>query len=327
MVALHHVELGWIAAFQGDGGVRQVMIWFSLLGYEALPYVPPFVFYFVSRRRGAKLYLLLSFVGPLTLILKLVFHSPRPHWMDPHIKELTDSWGYGLPSGHALGASIVWPYAAKTLDKLWILGAGLVIVLLVSASRVYLGVHFVSDVLAAWLIASATWYSFESLQVRLSEWFKDLKIQWQVALALWTATILLVIGKQMQLLLNGVTDPPSWAAFSSNARGLSGLVPSCGEFFGTACGVIMTERWAVFEDGGALWKRGAALAYALLGAALLHELDKLRLIPRVEPFQTCFDFLLGGLPNLWILFVAPWIFMRAGLSFGTYPILTPRKSE
>jgi membrane-associated phospholipid phosphatase len=61
----------------------------------------------------------------------------------------------GFPSGHALGATLVWGGAALTLDadRRARLAAGTLVVGLVGLSRVALGVHYLVDVLAGWAIA------------------------------------------------------------------------------------------------------------------------------------------------------------------------------
>jgi membrane-associated phospholipid phosphatase len=65
--------------------------------------------------------------------------------------------GTGFPSGHALGAALVWGGAALTLavERRTRLAVGGLVVLLVGLSRVALGVHYLVDVLAGWAIGGA----------------------------------------------------------------------------------------------------------------------------------------------------------------------------
>jgi len=89
----------------------------------------------------------------LNKLLKYAFHRPRPHFDDP-ILTLTS---YSFPSGHTMMATVLYGVVAaylltKTPDWRWrvliILSASLLIAF-VGFSRIYLGAHYLSDVLGA----------------------------------------------------------------------------------------------------------------------------------------------------------------------------------
>jgi undecaprenyl-diphosphatase len=116
----------------------------------------PFGIYFVWRRRFYWFAALLSSIyGGMLLnrILKYVFQRPRPHFDDP----LLSLSSYSFPSGHTMTATVVFGVLASylfTTTQDWrrraliICVAGFLI-LLVGFSRIYLGVHYLSDVLGA----------------------------------------------------------------------------------------------------------------------------------------------------------------------------------
>jgi undecaprenyl-diphosphatase len=105
-------------------------------------------------RRAEAVTLLITLAGSAGLgeVLKLLFARPRPHlfpW-------LTGARGWSFPSGHTLTATVLGGLLAWLMGRrldgwrrvaLWV-GAGLWVVL-VGLSRVYLGVHYPSDVLAS----------------------------------------------------------------------------------------------------------------------------------------------------------------------------------
>ncbi len=106
----------------------------------------------------------LSVFGGLLLnkVLKLVFHRARPHFRDA-IQTLTS---YSFPSGHTMMAAVFYGVIAaylfaKTRDWRWrvliVLSASFLI-LLVGFSRIYLGAHYLSDVLGA-LAEGLAWLS------------------------------------------------------------------------------------------------------------------------------------------------------------------------
>ncbi|GAA1101603.1 phosphatase PAP2 family protein [Kitasatospora arboriphila] len=94
----------------------------------------------------------------LAIGLADVVGRDRPHFADP----VAHADGAAFPSGHAMASGItcaalvalVWPLAGRA-GRIWAVGAAAVAVLAVGWSRIALGVHWPSDVLAGWLAAAA----------------------------------------------------------------------------------------------------------------------------------------------------------------------------
>jgi membrane-associated phospholipid phosphatase len=114
--------------------------------------------------------LMLAVFGGMVLnfLLKNLFLRPRPHFNDP-ILTLTS---YSFPSGHTMMATVFYgTLCALALSKMrswqWRALAILVatlLVLLVGFSRIYLGAHFLSDVLAA-IAEGLAWLAFSLIAV------------------------------------------------------------------------------------------------------------------------------------------------------------------
>lgn len=92
--------------------------------------------------------------GGLNALLKLAFSRPRPLLM----AQLAHAGGYSFPSGHAMaGAAIYGALALVAVRRFprqrwWVVGASGLLVFAIGASRVYLGVHYPSDVIAGWAL-------------------------------------------------------------------------------------------------------------------------------------------------------------------------------
>ena len=130
----------------------------SLLGSEIVLAVTALllIVFAWQRRWGMALTLVLVTGGAEALnnILKSLFHRTRP---EPVIGFIT-AQQFSFPSGHAMVSaafyfyvvSLAWPY----VHGLWrgiLVGGLILLVLLVGLSRLYLGVHYLSDVIAGYL--------------------------------------------------------------------------------------------------------------------------------------------------------------------------------
>ncbi|MDZ7627360.1 MAG: phosphatase PAP2 family protein [Parvularculaceae bacterium] len=119
--------------------------------------------WFAVRREWRLLVILLAAVLGETLLssgLKSVFDRPRPDLV-PHLVHAT---GPSYPSGHATSASAIYLTLAALIAnqtpssaaRSYVFGAASLLALLVGASRVYLGVHYPTDVIGG-LALGAAW--------------------------------------------------------------------------------------------------------------------------------------------------------------------------
>lgn len=267
----YQFELDWIAALQGNGSLRGLMCDFSWLGAESFDYALPFAFYILGRRAGARLYLLVALSWVAIPLAKLAFHTARPCWIDPRIQELTGWGGYGLPSGHVFLAAALWYGAAKEIRLPWVWFFSGMVVFLTALSRLYLGVHSICDVVAGASFGLGLSAGLDFLEKRSSFAFNSWKVWSWLLLICWLACLFWLSGRLLEYLLETVSDPPAWSAYSSQARSLAGLDSSIRTFLGVSCILIIAWRLTPFELPKALWIRALLLIYALIGAKCLNE--------------------------------------------------------
>lgn len=116
----------------------------------------------LARRQKAALFLLVAASGGwgMSVVLKALVARPRPTLVVPLVKVSSASF----PSGHAFMAAVTYLTLAAMLARLhepgrmraYLFACAAVLTVLVGLTRVYLGVHWPTDVLAGWL-AGAAW--------------------------------------------------------------------------------------------------------------------------------------------------------------------------
>ena len=118
--------------------------------------------YLAMVRHWGSVLLLLGSLGGGTIVnsyLKIAFDRPRPDFVGHLVEVATAS----LPSGHATLSAVAYltlgALLARTQPNRWlqlyIVSASIGLTLLVGMSRVYLGVHYPTDVLAGWCLGAA----------------------------------------------------------------------------------------------------------------------------------------------------------------------------
>jgi undecaprenyl-diphosphatase len=113
----------------------------------------------LARRRWSDLeYFVITLIGSIVInrVTKVWLHRARPHlWTSP-----APELDYGFPSGHAMASmTFVVVLVILTWETRWrwlVLVIGSLFVLAIAWTRLYLGVHFPSDILAGWT-ASLGW--------------------------------------------------------------------------------------------------------------------------------------------------------------------------
>ena len=115
----------------------------------------------IRRQHGAAMMVAVSALGGMALnyILKLGFDRPRPELV-AHLAEVQT---LSFPSGHAMLSAIVYLTLGALLArsqhhplyKAYILVVAVISIFLVGISRIYLGVHWPTDVIAGWCIGAA----------------------------------------------------------------------------------------------------------------------------------------------------------------------------
>jgi membrane-associated phospholipid phosphatase len=275
-----------------------------------------FVYLAYDRRLGFRLILLLVITDFVGMTFKLLFHQPRPYWLRPELK-IAEETSYGIPSTHASSSMAVWGYLAYKVNKTWLWVVAGLMIFFITLSRLYLGVHFLQDVLFGWLIGLVMIFIFVACDKPVASWASKLSLGVQVVVALAASIILILMGQLLNAWISGVSDPESWRAFAAEARTINFSFSHAGAIFGAVSGYALMRKYAPFSSKGKWVTRLARFAIGLIGVLVLYfGLDLLfGLISSDETvLGHALRFIRYGLVNFWVIFLAPWLFLKVHLA-------------
>ncbi len=249
----------------------------------------PIFIWSVNYKLGARLGVLLLLSSYINEALKNAFMQPRPCEPRPDLC-IDQAEGYGIPSGHSQNAIVFWGVIAHWISKVWAWAVAILLMLLIGLSRIYLGVHFPSDVLVGWVLGIVILGLYIVLGERVEKWLGGLSLAAQILLALALPILLLAIQ-------------PSDV-----------MVQVTGAFAGIAVGVALGIRYLDFDAGGQFWKRAVRFLMGVAVVAVIFFGMRIIFPGEGESLYSIFRYIRYGSVGLWISLGAPWLFLRVGLA-------------
>jgi membrane-associated phospholipid phosphatase len=339
-VALYAWGLEVIRALQGAGNpaITAAALFLSALGHP-ITYIAivAFVYWCIDERRGAKLGIVTFLSYGINTAIKGTLRVPRPYVQDPSVGMAFEP-SYSTPSAHAQAAASFWPTLA--LDPanagesrgegsrsgaiialkaaLWT--AALLLPALIGISRIYLGVHYPTDVLFGWALGTVT------SVLAIAVWPRASGVIFSLApVNAAVGSIRDRARSNGRSLRSFKLALAAFVALLLNA--LSGQDSSMGgAFFGFAAGFIfLTDESAKTDkhgnaretfsaSSGSAIKKGARF---LIGLAFLIVIyvgsNKLVPLAGGDLVVLCL-FVQYGLIGFWISYLAPRMFVATGLA-------------
>jgi membrane-associated phospholipid phosphatase len=126
------------------------------------------VFWCFDSKKGIRLIMAVLVSLWINLALKFLLGQPRPFWAgwDPAVGMIDESLN-GFPSGHAQISLTMWMIIASWTKRKWAYVLAALVSLLVGFSRLYLGVHFPTDLAGGWILGALVLGGYKVLGDRL----------------------------------------------------------------------------------------------------------------------------------------------------------------
>lgn len=251
----------------------------TYIGDQYMFIVVAVVIYWTINKKLAHKFALTYLVASLfTFILKSVFQRPRPY-TESGVTVPFDYYttGFSMPSGHATAAGVLGYTALNQKRKTgyqWLGYVGIAILVLVPLSRIYLGQHYLSDVIVGLIIGLGFAYGMDKLIDLIGN-----KEEW------WTFILLPIVPVMMIL-------------FPSHD-----LFVAAGAYVGFAGGYFIEKRYVKYDVKAPFWIQVLKVFAGI--AIVLGIKEGLSL---VFPDVLIFDFIRYLLIGVWAAVGAPYVF-------------------
>ena len=254
----------------------------------------PFLYWCVDEKKSLRLGIAVLVSVWVNLALKFLLDQPRPFFAgyDPSVGIIPEQLG-GFPSGHAQNTLVMWIIIASWGKKKWHYAAAAVLCLLVGFSRIYLGVHFPTDVFGGWLLAALILCGYFLAGGRIE-------------------SLLAAGGPRAGMIASAAL---SFAMILY--RPSTALLMPAGMILGLGAGYVLNRRHIGFSASELAGRTGAAKYLALLvrfalgitAMILLYTLTgKLTALGDIVGSNNLFIFARFTLLALWVSAGAPWLF-------------------
>ena len=318
MEALIDFEILVTLFWQNLGGwLEYPMQAFTFLGSELFfLLVMPALYWSIDPVIGFRAGMMLILSGGLNSILKMLFLTPRPYWVDSGVRAYSSETSFGMPSGHSQNSAAIWGIIATTIRKKWAYVFAVLLVFFIGLSRIYLGVHFLHDVLTGWLAGVLVVLLYLKLEAPVSSWLKKRALGTQLLISFIFAITLILLGFLSQQSAGRWVVPTTWTTLAEAAGAeapdplnLDGVITIAGVAFGFTAGFAWwRKKFGAYEIKCSLVKKMARYAFGLIGIVVLYF--GLKLVFPEEPLLIggIFRFIRYTLIGMWVTFFAPWFF-------------------
>ena len=293
-----------IRQFQSIEWLVEPMRFLSLLGNEEFfVLLLPLVYWLVSRRVGAQLGVLLLVSVVVNGLFKIAFGLPRPYW-GGEVLSLSQETSFGFPSGHAQNAALLWTFLAlQSSARRVFVPLALLLALLISLSRIYLGVHYPLDILGGWFLGFSLLALYLRFKAPLFAWWNGSLAARKIVLV---AVLVFALWLPFSFFVGGAIETDASPQTQARIAALASKVANLGAVLGLFVGLSLVPKWET-QCGPTI--KIARFLVGFAGLALIYIGLK-----KVLPESDVFRFGRYFLTTFWVTYGAPMLFLRTRLA-------------
>lgn len=247
----------------------------------------PLLYWCFDKKYASRVFFLFIISSWLNTILKDLINHPRPYSLNETVK-IGKTGGPGLPSGHAQQSLVVWGSVSLWLRNRLITCLAIFIILIIAFSRIYLGVHFPTDIFGGWFIASVILFVMWPLLDRVENFLSGINI-----------IIRFVASAAVPALLSMIMTSKT-------------SVMSMGAFSGFCAGIIIEMKYVSFLPAENFKKGLLRYLSGVLLLMLLFSMEKF-IFSRAASSYPVFVFIHSWILSIWVFAGAPWFFKKLRL--------------
>jgi len=244
----------------------------------------PILYWCFDKKNAVRIFILFLISSWINSVMKDFINHPRPYNLNEAVK-IGTTGGPGIPSGHAQQSLVVFGSLSLWLrNRIFTYGA-VIFIFFIALSRIYLGVHFPTDILGGWFLGAALliilWPLFDRIENFMSQVSPFIPASAAVAIPVLLSPVL--------------------ASESS--------VMSMGAFSGFCVGIILEKKYIAFVPASG-FKSGFYRYISGVFVLLTLYVSQKVLINKNTSNYLIFMFVHSWVLGIWVSAGAPWLFKK-----------------
>jgi membrane-associated phospholipid phosphatase len=316
MEAIWPIEILVTYFLQGTGSwLLPIMQFFSFIATEEFfMLIMPILYWCIDSAIGMRVGVVIMMSSSIVDVLKMAFRFPRPYWIFTKVHSYAQETSFGLPSGHAQKATALWGTMAVSYKETWLWVLSFLMVIMIALSRLYLGVHFLSDVVTGLLLSALFLVIYLKLETPVVNWAKKQPLSIIAVVSLVVTLIPVLVAAFLRNTAATWQIPASWLVKDADPFNMEGILTINGTLFGMLVGYAWLYRSGGFTIKGTPLQYFLRYLLGVTGILTIRYGLKFVFPETADLLGYSLRFVRYCLIGGWLTALAPFLFIKLKLS-------------